>query len=36
MYSIEKAGNVMDAPLLEGYELIFGEEVREKYEEARG
>lgn len=35
MYSIEKAGNVMDAPLLEGYELIFGEEVREKYEEAR-
>ena len=35
MYSIEKAGNVMDAPLLEGYELFFGEEVREKYEEAR-
>ena len=36
MYSIEKAGNVMDAPLLEGYELFFDEEVREKYEEARG
>ena len=36
MYSIEKAGNVMDAPLLEGYELFFGEEVRERYEEARG
>ena len=36
MYSIEKAGNVMDAPLLEGYELFFDEEVRERYEEARG
>ena len=36
MYSIEKAGNVMDAPLLEGYELFFGEEVRQKYEEAQG
>lgn len=35
MYSIEKAGNVMDAPLLEGYELLFDEEVRQKYEEAR-
>ena len=36
MYSIEKAGNTMDAPLLEGYELFFGEEVRQKYEEAQG
>lgn len=35
MYSIEKAGNTMDAPLLEGYELLFEEEVRQKYQEAQ-